>query len=409
MNIFLLRHGETDWNLAGRLQGHTDITLNENGREQIRQAAEILSGLATDMDLIIASPLSRARESAEIVADQLAYKKENVVVEPLLIERSFGRGEGLTLAERNEQYPDGNYPEMEAYEALITRARTVFEKIVSTFAEQKNILLVAHGAILHAILTAITEGRIAYGGKKVQLTPGSIHLIQYTEGEIKRRNVNFPYDLQKLSHAEYQILWHDFCDDFFQRKKKAYPTRVEAEKLLREAESCNPGPWGNHSRIAASCAEKIAALCDDMDSEKAYVVGLLHDIGRKFGVKHLGHVYDGYHYMRDLGYGDAARICLTHSFSIPDLSCYIGNRDISPEQQQEINDLLHATKFDDYDLLIQLCDALAGAEGVLDMEERMAGVKRRYGSYPQEKWERNLYLREYFEKKTGRDLYEIVR
>lgn len=189
----------------------------------------------------------------------------------------------------------------------------------------------------------------------------------------------------------------------------AYPTRTEAEKILQEAEGCNPGPWGNHSRIAASCAEKIALLCDDMDSEKAYVVGLLHDIGRKFGVKHLGHVYDGYHYMRDLGYGDVARICLTHSFSITDLSCYIGNRDIPTEQQEEINTLLHSTTYDDYDLLIQLCDALAGAEGVLDMEERMADVKRRYGSYPQEKWERNLYLRKYFEEKTGRDLYEIVR
>lgn len=201
MNIFLLRHGETDWNMAGRLQGHTDISLNENGRVQIRQAAEILSGLTSDMDLIIASPLSRARESAEIVADQLAYKKENVVVEPLLIERSFGRGESLTLAERNEQYPDGNYPEMEAYEALITRARTVFEKIVSTFAEQKNILLVAHGAILYAILTAITEDRIAYGGKMVQLTPGSIHLIQYAEGKIV---------LQKYSKEESVLKQIDF-------------------------------------------------------------------------------------------------------------------------------------------------------------------------------------------------------
>lgn len=240
------------------------------------------------------------------------------------------------------------------------------------------------------------------------VTSASEYIFAFAE-EAKKRNVNSSYDLQRLSHAEYQILWHDFCDDFFQRKKKAYPTRVEAEKLLREAEGCNPGPWGKHSRIAAGCAEKIAALCDDMDSEKAYVVGLLHDIGRKFGVKHLGHVYDGYHYMRDLGYGDVARICLTHSFSIPDLSCYIGNRDIPLEQQEEINQLLHATVYDDYDLLIQLCDALAGADAVLDMEERMADVKRRYGSYPREKWERNLYLRKYFEEKTGQDLYEIVR
>ena len=68
------------------------------------------------------------------------------------------------------------------------------------------------------------------------------------------------------------------------------PTRAEAEILLSEAEKCNPGPWGNHSRVVAHCAEKIAGACDDMDAEKAYILGLLHDIGRKFGTRHLGHV-----------------------------------------------------------------------------------------------------------------------
>ena len=93
------------------------------------------------------------------------------------------------------------------------------------------------------------------------------------------------------------------------------PARMEAERLLREAEQCNPGPWGNHSRVVAHCAEKIAGSCDGMDRDKAYVLGLLHDIGRKFGVRHLGHVSDGYTYMMSLGYDEAAKICLTHSFN----------------------------------------------------------------------------------------------
>ena len=88
---------------------------------------------------------------------------------------------------------------------------------------------------------------------------------------------------------------------------KAYPDRETAEALLREAESRNPGPWGDHSRYVALCAETIAAACG-MDSEKACVLGLLHDIGRREGVKHLGHVYDGFTYMNRLGYPDAARI-----------------------------------------------------------------------------------------------------
>lgn len=57
-------------------------------------------------------------------------------------------------------------------------------------------------------------------------------------------------------------------------------TRKQAEELLVEAEKCNPGPWGDHSRVAAHCAERIARACGDMDPDKAYILGLLHDIGR---------------------------------------------------------------------------------------------------------------------------------
>jgi len=65
--------------------------------------------------------------------------------------------------------------------------------------------------------------------------------------------------------------------------------------------------------------------------------------------------------------------------------------------------------YDDYDLLIQLCDSMAGAEGIMKMEDRMNDVKRRYGFYPQEKWDRNMELKQIFEEKIGRDIYEIVR
>ena len=186
------------------------------------------------------------------------------------------------------------------------------------------------------------------------------------------------------------------------------PARTEAERLLREAERCNPGPWGNHSRVAAHCAEKIAELCEGMDAEKAYILGLLHDIGRKFGVRHLGHVSDGYTYMMSLGYEEAAKICLTHSFQNQSMEDYIGKSDTSDEEQKLIHTALGNVVMDDYDRLIQLCDALAGSEGVLDMEERMEDVKKRYGSYPQEKWDSNVKLKDYFEKKIGQDIYEAV-
>ncbi len=187
----------------------------------------------------------------------------------------------------------------------------------------------------------------------------------------------------------------------------SFPARAQAQRLLEEAYGCNPGPWADHSRIAAMCAEKIAGAAG-MDGDKAYVLGLLHDIGRKFGVKHLDHVYDGYHYMIDLGYEEAARICLTHSFVFPTLECYVGNRDISSEQQEELSGLLKMTPYDDYDRLIQLCDCLAGSTGVMDIEERMADVKRRYGFYPEDKWNANLALKDYFQEKTGKELYSLI-
>ena len=186
------------------------------------------------------------------------------------------------------------------------------------------------------------------------------------------------------------------------------PTREEALELLTEAEKCNPGAWGNHSRIAARCAEKIARECNDLDSDKAYILGLLHDIGRKFGVRHLGHVSDGYSYMRSLGYDEAAKVCLTHSFNKLTTDVYIGKFDTKDEELRLIQDNLKTVVIDEYDKLIQLCDSIAGSEGVLDIEERMNDVKRRYGSYPQEKWDNNLKLKRYFEEKMGKDIYTVV-
>ena len=186
-----------------------------------------------------------------------------------------------------------------------------------------------------------------------------------------------------------------------------YPTREKAKELLREAELRNPGPWGDHSRTVAHCAEQIAAR-SGMDADKAYVLGLLHDIGRRFGKRHLGHVSDGYSYMTALGYDDAARICLTHSFNGHKIEAYVGNFDTTEEETNLIKTKLREAQYDDYDRLIQLCDSIGGAEGVMDIIDRMSDVKRRYGAYDQEKWDANLALKDYFEQKMGMNLYEAV-
>src|SRR3954452_24611267 len=93
--LLLVRHGETDWNAEGRLQGHTDRPLNEYGRRQAKELAARLAG--GHVDAIYASDLSRARETAEIVGERLGL---TVVIDPDLRETNWGTWEGLTGDER---------------------------------------------------------------------------------------------------------------------------------------------------------------------------------------------------------------------------------------------------------------------------------------------------------------------
>ena len=188
-----------------------------------------------------------------------------------------------------------------------------------------------------------------------------------------------------------------------------YPERNEAIRILSEAERLNPGPWVEHSKNVAHCAQAIANACESLDGEKAYILGLLHDVGRRAGVGQLMHVYDGWIYMLELGYPDVARVCLSHSYNTHSMDDDMAVCDITEEQNNELRDALEECVYDDYDLLIQLCDSIAMADGVVDICVRMSDIKRRYGSYPQAKWDKNLELLECFRKKTGKDIYEICR
>ena len=249
-----------------------------------------------------------------------------------------------------------------------------------------------------------------YGTEGLRLTLEEAHRIVPEEEIYLRVNLDNPASLHVMLRNGGRVVARD-SGHFFVRianpGKSRYPAVKEAKEILAEAERCNPGPWADHSRTAAHCAEKIAfysGLCP----EKAYVLGLLHDIGRKYGKRHLGHVADGYSYMMELGYPDAARICLTHSFNEGKIEGYIGNRDTTEAETELIRTQLREAVPDDYDLLIQLCDAISGSEGVMDIIDRMSDVKRRYGDYDQGKWDRNLELKAYFENRMGRDLYEAV-
>ena len=119
----LLRHGQTDWNIDLRLQGTTDIAMNEVGINQIQTAALHLD---QGWDVVLSSPLGRARQSAEIVANQLGI--EAVEIEPLLLERAFGIGEGLTYAEWGEKFARlDDIPGAETKASVEQRARELLD------------------------------------------------------------------------------------------------------------------------------------------------------------------------------------------------------------------------------------------------------------------------------------------
>lgn len=188
------------------------------------------------------------------------------------------------------------------------------------------------------------------------------------------------------------------------------PTVIGAESLLQEAETMNPGLWIGHSRTTAFCARKIAEHCVDLNSDTAYVFGLLHDIGRRFGVTDMKHIIDGYHFMKSLGYENCARICLTHSFPYKDIRSYNGQNDCTAEETEYITAYLKYTDYDTYDRLIQLCDALAFPEKATYIEKRLVDValRRGFNDLTIPKWQAFLKLKDYFDEKTGKDIYKVI-
>ena len=188
-----------------------------------------------------------------------------------------------------------------------------------------------------------------------------------------------------------------------------YPSREKAIDELRIAGELNPGPWINHSYNVAKAAENIAKAYG-MDCEKAYVCGLLHDIGRRTGIAAVRHIIDGYDYAIVQGWDEVARVCLTHSFPVKDIEADIGRKDITMEQYEFIKEFLNNLVYDDYDKLIILCDALADANGFCLLEKRFIDTTRRYGIYPfsVDRWNMTYGYKEHFEKVIGKSLYTLL-
>lgn len=158
--ICLVRHGQTDWNAEGRIQGETDVPLNAIGREQARRCGAALAQEHQPWDLIVSSPLKRAWQTAEILEEFIG--PHVIVPEPDFVERHYGAAEGKTRDEVDAAFPDGNVPGREPRVTLRQRSMAALARHVAAHPGRR-LVVVAHGGVINAILTVITEGEMGTG------------------------------------------------------------------------------------------------------------------------------------------------------------------------------------------------------------------------------------------------------
>ena len=151
MTLAFIRHGQTDWNKEGRLQGSSDIPLNDTGRAQAQAAEQMLA--AWNWDAVVSSPLSRARETAQIVADGLGLPLGPAYAE--LVERDYGPLEGMPDTEVMARWPDRRYPGAEPLDDVVERCLAGLMHIDRDHPDQ-NVVVVCHGTIMKYTLIRLT-------------------------------------------------------------------------------------------------------------------------------------------------------------------------------------------------------------------------------------------------------------
>ena len=157
--LFLIRHGQTTYNAAGRMQGHLDTDLTETGYAQARDAAELMVGKG--ISKIVASTLTRAAETARVIGEKLGV---DVELDDRLRETHLGEWQGMSSAEVDEASPGARAiwrhdptwapPQGESRVAVARRARPVIDELMASFDEWEDsaVLVVAHGGAISALV-----------------------------------------------------------------------------------------------------------------------------------------------------------------------------------------------------------------------------------------------------------------
>ena len=175
MLLYLVRHGETDWNLQRRIQGSTDVPLNDTGRAQAKRTGELLA--TRTWDAVVASPLSRAFDTASIIAAEVGLPQPTT--DSRLVERGYGDAEGLAISEVDLLYPgETPVPGREGREDVAARALDVLIEIGEA-NPGKAIIVVSHGGLIRAVLHAVDPRT-----RHPAITNGSVHSFRHDNGTV---------------------------------------------------------------------------------------------------------------------------------------------------------------------------------------------------------------------------------
>jgi len=157
MNLYVVRHGQTDWNIQGLIQGATDIDLNSTGIKQAQETANLLKNI--NLSAIYCSPLKRTIDTASTINK---YHNLNIITDKRIIERNFGNFEGTNLLKNKYDYWDYSLNldsnNVETIHLLFNRVRNFLLDIYETYKNtDSNILLVTHGGTSIAITAIINN------------------------------------------------------------------------------------------------------------------------------------------------------------------------------------------------------------------------------------------------------------
>ncbi|MBF4588133.1 histidine phosphatase family protein [Curtobacterium sp. VKM Ac-2887] len=190
--LYLVRHGETDWNAQRRIQGSTDIPLNDTGRRQATEAAELLT--RRQFDAVVASPLSRAAETGAIIADRLGLAAP--VTYAGLAERSYGEAEGLTDTEVTAEYPHDDIPGRESRSALLARITETLGEIAVRF-DGGVVVVATHGAVIRSVVNEAAPGTADRHATPIR--NGSIHSFRWDPERFHAELVRFDDPIDDVS------------------------------------------------------------------------------------------------------------------------------------------------------------------------------------------------------------------